>query len=413
LAGNDSNDGLTVGTALATIQEAVDRVPKRIKHNIVVDIGPGTFTSMYVSAFIIEAGSLTVQGDLDSPTLASGTVSGTADGGSTTQLVDLGQVWTADDLIGKLVLVDGEYRVPYDNDGTNIYFQQPFGTSCNGEAYEIVEQKTVLTGTEPLLGLGPLVLANNHTKDYHLYIYNLKTTGGSVGFYLDSNQGASVERCYNSGSYYGFFSQEGIGYNRTYCCYSTSNGGAGFAGSRDAVRDKVEGNVANNSGMGFYYGMMTGLLALKCNVTINSVTGLWLEGCWFVYCGNCRFTDNSGYGIQTYKTKTASDGYASSGRLSIYGSTTNISNNALGGVSAGQGTFLKAGSLIGTGNGGFGLEVFSGAYAVIDSTASITGSSGDATINDGTTVLDWSTDFASDGDIVVNIDNGCRIERKD
>jgi len=411
--GNDSNDGLTAGASLLTIQAAIDKIPKLIEHTVVIDIGAGTFTSLYVSGVTIADGSFTIQGTLGTPSV-DGKTEGTATGGSTTQLVDAAGGWTVDQLIGKLVLVAGEYRVPYDNDGTTIYFQRPFSATCNGKAYEIVEQKTVLTGTEPMLEYGPIAITNNHVNAfYNLYIHNIKATGATVGFYCNACQGVTIERCYNSGSHYGYFSQEAGGYLKWYHNYSTSNGGAGFAGSRDGVRDRVEGNVANDSGSAFYFGLMTGLLECKYNVAINSVTGLWLEGCWYIDCGHNRFTDNSGYGIQSYYGKSASDSVGSSGRLNIYGGQTNISDNVLGGVSVGLGTFLFAHLLVGTGNGGFGLEVFSGAYALISSAVSITGSSGDATINDGATTLAWATDFAADGDIVVNTDNGCRIERSD
>jgi hypothetical protein len=59
------------------------------------------------------------------------------------------------------------------------------------------------------------------------------------------------------------------------------------------------------------------------------------------------------------------------------------------------------------------LELETYSHATITTDTGITGSSGDATINDGTTALTWATQFDDDGDIVVNTSNLCMIERRD
>ena len=120
--GDDTDDGLTVGTALATVEEALSRIPRYILHTMVIDIGQGNFDGFDVSSFtiIFPTGSLEIVGELDNPTLTTGTVSGTATGGSTSTLVDSGQSWTVDELRGMLLLVNGEYRKVRENTSDTI-----------------------------------------------------------------------------------------------------------------------------------------------------------------------------------------------------------------------------------------------------------------------------------------------------
>jgi hypothetical protein len=67
---------------------------------------------------------------------------------------------------------------------------------------------------------------------------------------------------------------------------------------------------------------------------------------------------------------------------------------------------------VGTGNGGWGVRAANGAKIYINSATTLTGSSGDATVNN-VNALVWATDFATDGNSAVNIAEGSVILRKD
>jgi hypothetical protein len=67
----------------------------------------------------------------------------------------------------------------------------------------------------------------------------------------------------------------------------------------------------------------------------------------------------------------------------------------------------------GAGNGTYGVTLALGGQAEINSATTITGATGNATLDAGTTALAWLTDFATDGDRVTNACNGCNITRKD
>ncbi len=75
--------------------------------------------------------------------------------------------------------------------------------------------------------------------------------------------------------------------------------------------------------------------------------------------------------------------------------------------------YADSGVFTGTGNGGYGVSVLPFSNFVFGNGTSITGTYGDATMDNGFTVLVWGTAFASDGDIVVNSSAFCRIERRD
>ncbi len=77
-------------------------------------------------------------------------------------------------------------------------------------------------------------------------------------------------------------------------------------------------------------------------------------------------------------------------------------------INVGEGTFSSL-----SGNGEYGLSVQSGAAALINSACAVTGTAGDATVDSGVSTLTWATDFAVNGDTVVNLGSGARIERID
>jgi hypothetical protein len=56
LAGNDANDCTGPGaSACRTIQGAVDKVPKRIRHNVTITVGVGHFVGAVIEGFSVES----------------------------------------------------------------------------------------------------------------------------------------------------------------------------------------------------------------------------------------------------------------------------------------------------------------------------------------------------------------------
>lgn len=66
--GNDSNDGLTSGTAFKTITKAVSLLPQVISSTVIINVADGTYNeNIYLNGFL-GVGSITVQGNNTTPT---------------------------------------------------------------------------------------------------------------------------------------------------------------------------------------------------------------------------------------------------------------------------------------------------------------------------------------------------------
>lgn len=69
--GNDSNDGLTSGTALKTIQAAINKLPQIVNHSIIINISQGTYSEAVEIIGFIGKGSITVTGGADNVAAAN------------------------------------------------------------------------------------------------------------------------------------------------------------------------------------------------------------------------------------------------------------------------------------------------------------------------------------------------------
>lgn len=437
--GNDKNDCLSESTACATIQEAVDRIPMYIRHAIEINVGRGSFVGAVVeSRFISMSGSLLIKGELGTPTLITGSVSGTSTGGSTVQLVDSGQNWTINDLRGHYLLVEGEYRSIRDNTGTTINLSAPFSETTSGKIYSIVEPTTVINSPpseyEGWVGYGMFEVYGIHAlrptslsfKNFHIDCLS----SAYDAFDIVRNQVVTVERVRIVDPYWGLYIaargevylydvivtgayQYGIFCENTLLeqsrLYIRSSGTYGLLVS---VCDEVVVNgTFENSG----YDGVAAYHVHKLNSDWIRSTGNDRSG---VILGNVQFGDfdttvlssNNRYGIELDSNLEGNRiGYSFA---NMVGDST-IANNTLGGIIALNHSTVAVTDCSGSGNGGYGIRLETSSGCTITGDTSITGASGDATIDEGTTALTWSIDFANDGDKVSNSENLTLIERKD
>jgi len=467
--GSDSNNGLTVGTALLTIQEAVNRIPKYILHDITIDIGEGNFTGFALCGYIFSAGTTTtIKGTLGNPTLTTGTTSGTATGGSNIQLVDSGQAWTAHELRGCLILVNGEYRVARDNDATTIDTVGTYAASVSGKAYEILEQKTVLNADGPSLGLPARIMVRSCTSTRDsLNIQDIEALGGTIGVGAWDTSAFTFTRIKTTGNTYGVLAQVTRGTMIWTDCYANTFNAYGFVGVELSGQLRIYNAFAyggiSASSYGFYMGgavsvtssskylcadnnayglgimtmnefMPTGILARNntkvglvisdttegissiVDITDNGESGIELYNSMLSIYTSANISSNGQWGIRLNGKAAPYDhtsAWSYSGILNLANATAVIENNGSGGITVQYNGMVRLGATTGTNTGQYGLELETGSCATITSATAITGATGDATINDGVTNVSWATDFASDGDMVSALDNKCVIERKD
>jgi hypothetical protein len=465
--GNDGNSGTNVDSPLLTIQEAVDRIPKFISHAVVIDIGEGDFAGVTLDSFTYSTANslLSLNGTLGNPTLTTGTASGTADGGDTLTCVDSGQTWTVNELRGMLLKVGTEYRVVRNNDATTINLIGPYTATASGKAYELFEQKTAITSVG-LNGEGGIEISGGQARQRQsswivqdikisgvsgIYLRvgcpglarRVAVIGGTFGFAFQSTSAGRpmMQDCYATNNYYGFFiGRLGAAQmypepdNTRWYSYAATNTGIYFANNAEVSWAYVDSSAGNGiaaefmrvvtfkdhvtvedsvgHGIALLYGV--GYTTLR-GVTLrnNGESGLFVGG----DCGtvdidgdSATIEDNGEYGIQINENASGKTTVRS---FLVIGNAAIIQNNTLGGIIAKNHSIVALDDCTGTNTAGYGLELQTGSTATITGDTAITGADGDATINEGVTDLDWATDFASDGDKVVNPDNFCLIERKD
>ena len=151
--GADTNDGLTSGTALLTIQAAINKIPNVVNHKVTVDIGAGTFAGFLLqnkqmgvwSGLATTDRTIVIQGaGYVAATLASGNVTGTVESGTTRTIDDTtGAHWTAHDLRGRILYVNSIYYVIRDNTATQLEIAGAHGSSMSG-TYAIKDYATVI-----------------------------------------------------------------------------------------------------------------------------------------------------------------------------------------------------------------------------------------------------------------------------
>jgi hypothetical protein len=281
-----------------------------------------------------------------------------------------------------------------------------FGASASGKAYEITENKTIIDSVghmgygaaEVLRCTGGRVkiskmrfagtLVGVYAPTYEVLIQYTDAVGCTYGYFTETRF-TNLSEVYASGGTYGinyqFASGNGPG--------SADNSGVHIYQSGTGVR------VSSAPSINLYF---TSIAVVDC-----TSHGLDIRGGTQVNLDSCFIDNNGGYGIWL-------DSDAANTYLGMSGANELVvSNNTTGGIAGLAKSVVKLGSVTGTGNGTYGLELQFGSSAIITSATSLTGSSGDATINGGNTVLDWSTDFAANGDSVTNVDSHSSIERKD
>jgi hypothetical protein len=154
-AGSDSTGNGSSGAPWKTIQYAVNQIPKNIEHNVIIDVGAGTFAGFRVTGFTVQdQASFIIRGTTSAFSPATGTASGTFTSSTHSATAakatatDSGQSWTVDNLKGKLLKIGSEYRWIVSNTATVITYAGAFSATPNGKAYEIIKQDTIL-GTFP------------------------------------------------------------------------------------------------------------------------------------------------------------------------------------------------------------------------------------------------------------------------
>ena len=386
--GSDLNDCLTAPTACLTIQAAVDLVPAVINHATVIDIGAGTFDSFKILNRSLGATSLSITGSMVNSTLATGTATGTSDGGDATYLEDSGQSWTVSDLVGRFVLIDGVQRLIYSNTATRLDIANIHAATMSGKAYIIQDPETIIESAAAWTYGLQIVNVTGGTYPYlnvrQLKFQNLTYTGIIAE---DTSYAIFNTLQIDTPQYWGFAWYRSAGnvfVEETYVKDPTW-GGFLFQNAQSVV---ASGILSNGGGASSNFAGISFLgVATIDSPVVNVLSNANGAGIEFSNCGNV-----------TPRRLIAS-------------------SNDDSGILVRDGTIFSRGGyapvILGSGNGAWGVDVRNMSGFFIGATTTITGTSGNATLDNGATTLTWATHFASDGDVAVNPNNFCRIERDD
>ncbi len=167
-AGSDGYDCLFPNKPCKTIQGAANKIPKNLYHDVQVQVAAGTyagavfegFTSRLPANVVTSYAGLRIQGTLGSPTLTSGTTSGTLTGYTAKSnatmpiLTDSTQSWTVNELRGHFVQITGGTGFPgtasappiypiISNTATTLTITS-FTAQAVGSTYQIVTPTTVI-----------------------------------------------------------------------------------------------------------------------------------------------------------------------------------------------------------------------------------------------------------------------------
>ena len=475
--GSDNNSGLLEDEALATIQEALDRIPTFVEHRVVVDIGEGSFSGFVLTSkiiidhnfhaypandqhtywkYVIEeiSGSIIIKGKLGQPLLKSGFVNGTASAGSNVQLEDVNQDWIENDLRGKLLKIDNEYRLIRSNTSTKIILANRFPFSCNGKTYEISEQKTVIRGV-CRDNMSTIMISNMLGITCKLQDLKVEADSNRLGLFVTDTEFGDISRIHVMGGVFGIGVQRAEKKLRLYEIYAENanhtniliirtnagiwparmfahSGGNGiwihecrFLEQVDVCSDNCSGHgikVSSGSYCNFDHVCAVQNEGDGLNVLVADVVNINV-----IYA-----VDNKGSGIRVFRTNGIDidegtiehnarygvevDENAVGERFS--GSCVNmvanlvIQDNSLGGIIGKHSSNLHLTKVIGK-NGGYGLQLMDGSKATINGQTSVTGKAGDVTIDDGVTTLSWKNDFPNDGDKKADLNGLCQISKRD
>ena len=452
--GSDANDGLTEETPFASIQEAIDRLPDLNLHQHQIYVAEGTYDAFCVSGKIFLPtqdsggdGGLIITGELWTPTLTTGSTHGVPDGGTTKQtIVDNSAEWTPHELRGYWVRIvngdDFEYRLIRDNTATEIYMV-PEGFSINPPAmtpFAILESVCEVQGSSPLgggkYGSGVRdVVGCVKIKNFH---FNGESTE-MLGFYGINTTGLVLENCKASGHTYAGFYTQNCGPLRVTLkyCYATGSDDVGFSISRSSGRmnfddcfaydntndggtfyanpyiEEFSGAADSNGGCGFMVQGSEWINGEEVCCAGNTGCGLAVDsGIGMCDLDKGTFESNGGHGISV---SDWSGNLPKRAALSASG-TLVCKDNTKSGDYLEWGAAANFTDLTGTGNGRYGIEFGSAALHAsvrITGDTAVTGSSGDVTMDGGSTAKSYAVDFANDGDAVQNANTLAVAMRKD
>ena len=358
----------------ATIQAAINSLPKNIKksHTITVNVGAGTFDGFDITGFVFGAQTMFVNGTRATFTPVTGPSSGTATSGGDGTITLTDANWTTGDLVGKFLNITAGlgagYIIPIKLNTTDT-IEVSHSVSLDVTTEFTIEDVVTLINTPAATGVAGIVINNTggfvwlsdfkvtHTDPYAYGVYT--ATGGGL-----------IRRCVCS-QYVGFSVEDSL----ASCQYCIADGSA-YAG---------------------YFARYIEFFVTIGSLAINCLQGLWVEGINTAVLRDTHVIGcATGFSIIASRVEATSLVASNCSAMSFdLDSCANIRVNT---------------SLSGSGNFGFGFNMI-GAGNIVEllCTPTITGYTGEVTV-DGSNDETWA--FLSIlGNAAANANTGSIITR--
>jgi hypothetical protein len=398
----------------ATIQAAINALPKKLDHDLLVNVGAGSFAGFSVKGFSFRAfASIIGTRELFAPATgpSSGTATYSGGGGGSGNMTMTGAGWTPGDLVGKFLTITAGsgagYTVPiWDNTSDTIFVSYNLWFDATSE-FRIEDLATKITSI-PSGSYAPCYFEENELPDY-LTVDSLKVTDIPTGGYPLA--------------FYDWEAKGGVFFTR--CCAQAGSGalyaGFFFAGGYSSFCEVLDADV-DGYGLGFYCAnapslYVTGLLAMRCVQGFAAYGGgsIGLEVFYGIECAkglhveDVHHLDSGSWGLILHDCGTGVTVYDSvfsfthTGIFDCTVKTFELRNATLR---------RRTGWIYGTGNAGWGLDLHGVGNSFVDASGApftaltIAGTSGELTV-DGTTPILW-TDLDAPGDYAVDVATGAR-----
>lgn len=380
----------------ATIQAAIDALPRLLRKddNVTIAVAPGSYAGFDMRSYV---GNVSIFGSMQTAVLATGPSSGTVTSATTKTLTVTGAGWTASNLVGKLVRITagtgagfGNNNMIVGNTTDTITVANGFSPVPDGTSSFVIEEPAVLinTGTS----LSAAVNVDEFTGTFQLSAIKIEVPAFSF------KTGISVQRAtrlllnnvvVQYAELYGWDLQSLRELEVLFCAIVQASSGSQI--------DNVE-KISQSSGIG--------QLVLKDDMRISNVDEGHLR--YWATTNTLQLSKARYLEFQGFVSDGADTAVAASDCLRIQANLMTVDNATVEPFDL-DNVFLR-GFFAGSGNAGYGVRADAPTVVVeLTSVPTITGSSGDATV-DGTSALTWSTDFAAVGDGVLS-STGSRIIR--
>lgn len=304
--GDDTNDGLSVDKAFATIQKAIDSIPKRIRHLVTIRVAAGSYTGFGITGFVMDPApgvnvhGIMMLGTYTNATLTTGTATGTFTGTITgsaaaptfSTLVDDTQTWTVDNLKGYLVEIltgtsAGSFVPIVSNTATTLTIASTSAVGSVGGTYAIRDWASIITSPITMPGtlfqsnITPVALsygisvrnnANGVTGSMLIEGMKVNLPTNTVAISTQGNTGiVRFERCCTMGIGAGFQSGGAATTQFFNCVIRSTNNIGGLVGNAGGSFSMGNCLISGNPGLG------AGLQIQGSN-TVGGVNNTRIEG---------------------------------------------------------------------------------------------------------------------------------------